>query len=187
VGTNVRGFEQILHIKRDDVLVGILPFFHSFGYTVTMWTVLMLDARGIYHYSPLEPRQVGKLCKRHGGTLLLTTPTFLRSYMRRCTPDQLATLEVIVTGAEKLPSKLADKFEKKFNIRPLEGYGTTELSPVVSANIPTSRVASSFQLSAKAPRVSLAVAGRFGTRSAYLGGASSCKEKRVPPGIETSL
>jgi len=149
VGSNVKGFEQVLHVKRDDVLVGILPFFHSFGYTVAMWTVLMLDARGVYHYSPLEPRQVGNLCKRHGGTLLVATPTFLRSYVRRCTPDQFATLEVIITGAEKLPSELADKFEKKFNIRPLEGYGTTELSPVVSANIPSSRVAGDFQVAAK--------------------------------------
>ncbi|MFH1919524.1 MAG: acyl-[ACP]--phospholipid O-acyltransferase [Planctomycetota bacterium] len=146
VGSNVDGFDQILHIRKDDVLVGILPFFHSFGFTVTIWTILMLDCKGIYHYSPLEPRQVGKLCRKHGATILLTTPTFLRSYLRRCEPAELASLEVIVTGAEKLPSELADAFEKKFNLRPLEGYGTTELSPVVSANIPPSRLASSFQL-----------------------------------------
>jgi len=129
--------------------VGILPFFHSFGYTVTIWTILMLDAKGVYHYSPLEPRPIGKLCKKHRATLLLATPTFLRSYIRRCEPEEFASLEVVVTGAEKLPSELADAFEKKFNLRPLEGYGTTELSPVVSANIPTSRLASSFQLGAK--------------------------------------
>ncbi|MFH1269132.1 MAG: AMP-binding protein, partial [Planctomycetota bacterium] len=146
IGSNVDGFDQILRIRKDDVLVGILPFFHSFGFTVTIWTILMLDCKGIYHYSPLEPRQVGKLCQKHGATILLTTPTFLRSYLRRCEPAELASLEVIVTGAEKLPSELADAFEKKFNLRPLEGYGTTELSPVVSANIPPSRLASSFQL-----------------------------------------
>ena len=105
----------------------------------TMWSVLVLDAKGVYHTNPLEPRQVGKLCHKHGGTILVGTPTFLRSYLRRVEPEEFATLDLVVTGAEKLPRDLADAFEKKFGVRPIEGYGTTELSPVVSANIPRSR------------------------------------------------
>jgi acyl-[acyl-carrier-protein]-phospholipid O-acyltransferase/long-chain-fatty-acid--[acyl-carrier-protein] ligase len=72
-------------------------------------------------------------------TLLLATPTFLRTYLRRCDPEELSSLEVVVAGAEKLPIPLCDAFEKKFGIRPVEGYGTTELSPLVSVNVPPSR------------------------------------------------
>ena len=159
IGSNVAAFDQIVRIKRDDVLVGILPFFHSFGYTVTLWSVLTLDAQGIYHFSPLEARQVGKLCRKHGGTILIATPTFLRSYGRRCEPQDFASLEVVVTGAEKLPSEVADVFEQKFGVRPLEGYGTTELSPVVSCNVPPSRMASQFQLGPKEGTVGQPVPG----------------------------
>ena len=159
IGSNVAAFDQVVRIKRDDVLVGILPFFHSFGYTVTLWSVLTLDAQGIYHFSPLEARQVAKLCRKHGGTILIATPTFLRSYGRRCEPEDFASLEVVVTGAEKLPSEVADAFEKRFGVRPLEGYGTTELSPVVSCNVPPSRLASQFQLGPKEGTVGQPVPG----------------------------
>lgn len=139
IGSNVDAIEQIIHLRRSDVLVGILPFFHSFGFTVCLCAVLGIDIKGIYHFNPLEAKQVGKLIKKHGGTVLLATPTFLRTYLRRCEVDELATLDAIVTGAEKLPRDLAEAFEARFGIRPVEGYGTTELSPVVSANIPPSR------------------------------------------------
>ena len=142
IGSNVEAFNSVLHLSGRDVLVGILPFFHSFGYTVTMWSVLMLDPKGVYHFNPLEPRQVGSLSRRHGGTILVTTPTFLRSYLRRCEAEDFATMEVVVAGAEKLPIELAEAFEKKFQVRPVEGYGTTELSPGVSCNIPASRAVS---------------------------------------------
>ncbi len=139
IGSNIDSVQRILHLRRDDVLLGILPFFHSFGYTATLWTVLTLEPKGVYHYSPLEARQVGKLCREHGVTILVGSPTFLRSYTRRCTPEEFATLDVVVAGSEKLPKEVSDVFEQKFGVRPIEGYGTTELSPVVSANIPPSR------------------------------------------------
>jgi acyl-[acyl-carrier-protein]-phospholipid O-acyltransferase/long-chain-fatty-acid--[acyl-carrier-protein] ligase len=139
IGSNVDAIEQIIHLHRSDVLVGVLPFFHSFGYTVCLWAAMSIDVKGVYHFNPLEAKQVGKLVKKHDGTVLLATPTFLRTYLRRCDVDELATLDAVVAGAEKLPRELSDSFEAKFGIRPVEGYGTTELSPLVSANIPASR------------------------------------------------
>jgi acyl-[acyl-carrier-protein]-phospholipid O-acyltransferase/long-chain-fatty-acid--[acyl-carrier-protein] ligase len=141
IGLNVAGFSQVLRLSIDDVLLGILPFFHSFGYTTGLWSVLTLGPKGIYHHNPLEARQIGKLCGRHGATIILSTPTFLRSYVRRCSPEDFAKLDVVLTGAEKLPPDVADAFQKKFGLRPYEGYGTTELSPVVSVNVPSSRAA----------------------------------------------
>jgi acyl-[acyl-carrier-protein]-phospholipid O-acyltransferase/long-chain-fatty-acid--[acyl-carrier-protein] ligase len=145
VGSNVAAIDQVVHLKHSDVLIGILPFFHSFGYTVTLWGVAALDIKGAYHFSPLDARQIGKLTAEHKGTLLLSTPTFLRTYLRRCEIEDFKTLDVVVCGAEKLPKDLADEFEKKFNVRPVEGYGTTELSPLVSVNVPPSRSIDNFQ------------------------------------------
>jgi len=59
--------------------------------------------------------------------------------MRRCEPSDLETLDVVVAGAEKLPQAVSDAFEERMGVRPGEGYGTTELSPLVSVNIPPSR------------------------------------------------
>jgi acyl-[acyl-carrier-protein]-phospholipid O-acyltransferase / long-chain-fatty-acid--[acyl-carrier-protein] ligase len=141
VSSNVDAVNQFIHLTDDDVVLGILPLFHSFGYTVTMWTVLSLPPKGVYHYSPLEAREVAKLCRKHGTTIIVTTPTFIRSYLRRCEPEDFAKLDVLFTGAEKLPVEIADAFQKRFGVRPTEGYGTTELSPIVAANVPLSRAA----------------------------------------------
>jgi acyl-[acyl-carrier-protein]-phospholipid O-acyltransferase/long-chain-fatty-acid--[acyl-carrier-protein] ligase len=159
IGSNVEAIDQAVHLRRSDVLIGILPFFHSFGYTITLWGVAGLDIKGAYHFSPLDAKQVGKLCKQHKGTLLLSTPTFLRTYLRRCEKDELATLDVVVAGAEKLPQDLIESFDAKFGVRPVEGYGTTELSPLVSVNIPPTRSLGNFQVDRKEGSVGRPVPG----------------------------
>ena len=149
MGANVDSFQTAINLSSDDVLLGILPLFHSFGYTTTMWTALMLEPKVIYHYSPLEPRPIGKLCRKHGATIMIATPTFLRSYTRRCEAEDFATMEVVLTGAEKLPVDVVDAFEKKFGTRPVEGYGTTELSPVATLNVPPQRETAAVQQGCK--------------------------------------
>jgi acyl-[acyl-carrier-protein]-phospholipid O-acyltransferase/long-chain-fatty-acid--[acyl-carrier-protein] ligase len=139
IGSNIEAIDQVIRLTADDVALGILPFFHSFGFTVPLWTVLSLPLKGVYHFNPLDAKEVGKLCRKHRVTVLLATPTFLRTYLRRVEPEDFASLEVVVVGAEKLPAELADAFEAKFGVRPVEGYGVTELSPLVSVNIPPGR------------------------------------------------
>ncbi len=139
IGSNVEAIDQVIHLRSDDTLLGILPFFHSFGFMVTLWTVLGLDVRCVYHFTPLDAQIVGSLCRKWGVTILLSTPTFLRSYLRRCEREDFAKMEVVVAGAEKLPISLCDEFEAKFGVRPIEGYGATELSPLVSVNVPPMR------------------------------------------------
>ena len=68
-----------------DVLLGVLPFFHSFGFTVTMWLPLCADPAAVYHFNPLDSRTVGSLVEKFKCTILAATPTFLRSYLKRCT------------------------------------------------------------------------------------------------------
>jgi acyl-[acyl-carrier-protein]-phospholipid O-acyltransferase/long-chain-fatty-acid--[acyl-carrier-protein] ligase len=159
VATNVTAIDQIVRLNSKDVILGILPFFHSFGYSITMWSVAGLDISGVYHFNPLDAKIVGKLCKENQGTVLLSTPTFLRGFIRRVESDEFATLDVVVTGAEKLPPDICDAFEAKFKVRPVEGYGTTELSPLVSVNVPPSRSSNINQLDRKEGTVGRPVPG----------------------------
>ncbi len=145
VSHNVDAVERAVKLDMNDTILGVLPFFHSFGYSVTLWAAMTLGPRGVYHFNPLDSKQVGKLSEKYGVTVLLATPTFLRGYLRRVTPEQFAKLDVVVVGAEKMPQDLFDAFEKKFGVRPVEGYGTTELSPLVSVNIPPSRSSAVYQ------------------------------------------
>ncbi|MCC9657813.1 AMP-binding protein [Rhodopirellula halodulae] len=145
VSHNVDAVNRAIRLNSEDVVIGILPFFHSFGYSVTLWAAQTLGPAGVYHFNPLDSKQIGKLAEKYKATVLLGTPTFMRGYLRRITPEQFKTLDVAVVGAEKMPADLFDAFEKRFGVRPVEGYGTTEMSPLVSVNIPPSRSAAKHQ------------------------------------------
>jgi acyl-[acyl-carrier-protein]-phospholipid O-acyltransferase/long-chain-fatty-acid--[acyl-carrier-protein] ligase len=139
VGSNVRAIDEMLHLSTADVALGVLPFFHSYGYTTTLWTPLTLEPAVVYHTNPLDAQEVGRLAREHHATILMATPTFLRTYVRRTAPEDFSTLEVVFGAAEKLTRDVTDAFEKRFGVRPWEAYGATELSPLVAANVPPSR------------------------------------------------
>ena len=139
VGSNVRAIDHLLHLSPSDVALGVLPFFHSYGYTTTLWTPLTLEPAVAYHTDPRDAQVVGRLAREHHATLLMATPTFLRIYTRRTPAEDFSTLEAVFGAAEKLPSEVSDAFEAKFGVRPSEAYGATELSPLVAANVPPSR------------------------------------------------
>lgn len=126
-------------VNRNDVFAGVLPFFHAFGYTVPLWVPMVRDVTAFFHANPLDIQTVGKLCRRFKATYFLTTPTFARAFLRRCPAEDLRTVDMMVLGAEKMTKRLADEYEAKFGERPLEGFGATELSPVVSSNLPPHR------------------------------------------------
>ncbi len=133
---NVSQFTELLDAKKDDAILAALPFFHSFGATVTLWYPLVEGVRIVTYPNPLEAMKNAALIERYKLTLLLATPTFLRGYLRKVEPDQLRSLRLVITGAEKLPLDLAKHFEERFKQRVFEGYGLTETSPVVSVNLP---------------------------------------------------
>lgn len=144
IDSNVQGAAQVLHLYHDERVLGILPFFHSFGYLV-YWLVALNGQGIVFHPSPLDAAAIGDLVQHHRITFLVTTPTFLQLYQRRCTPEQFGSLRMVITGAEKLPARLAQAFEDQFGITPVEGYGATECAPVISANCPDFRAAGFFQ------------------------------------------
>ncbi len=133
---NVSQFRELLDAKETDAILASLPFFHTFGSTVTLWYPLIEGVRIVTYPNPLEGAKNAALIERYKLTFLLATPTFLRVYLRKAEPEQLRTLRLIITGAEKLPLDLATHFEKRFDKKVFEGYGLTETAPVVSVNLP---------------------------------------------------
>ncbi len=144
VDANAQGATQVLHLYRRERVLGILPFFHSFGYLV-FWFVMFNNAGLVFHPSPIDVAAIGELIRRQRVTFLVTTPTFLQLYARRCSPEQFSSLRVALTGAEKLPIHVSQAFKDRFGIEPIEGYGVTECAPVIAVNCPDFRAAGYYQ------------------------------------------
>jgi acyl-[acyl-carrier-protein]-phospholipid O-acyltransferase/long-chain-fatty-acid--[acyl-carrier-protein] ligase len=133
---NVSQFAVFLDAKKDELVLASLPFFHSFGCTVTLWYPLIEGVRAVTYPNPLEAKKIAELVEQYSVTVMLATPTFLRAYLRKAEPEQLRSLRLLITGAEKLPDELAQAIEARFGKEVLQGYGLTETSPVVSVNLP---------------------------------------------------
>jgi acyl-[acyl-carrier-protein]-phospholipid O-acyltransferase/long-chain-fatty-acid--[acyl-carrier-protein] ligase len=136
---NVDALSQIFPMSPADVFIGVLPLFHSFGFTGTMWFPLLQGAGVAYHPNPMDAKTIGELAETYKATMLISTPTFCSSYVRRCTKEQFAHLKYAIVGAEKLREPLRTEFREKFGIELFEGYGCTEMAPVVAVNRPNVR------------------------------------------------
>lgn len=134
--SNVLAMSEAFELRPDDRLLGILPFFHSFGTTVTLWAPLCAGASIAYHARPTDARTIEALCRDEGVTILVATPTFYRGWMRRIAPESLAGVRLAVVGAEKLRPSLAEAWRERYGLELHQGYGCTELSPVVSVELP---------------------------------------------------
>jgi acyl-[acyl-carrier-protein]-phospholipid O-acyltransferase/long-chain-fatty-acid--[acyl-carrier-protein] ligase len=153
IGSNVEQFGQCFPLGRRDRILGILPFFHSFGFTATLVFPAAMGIGAVYHPNPLDARTIGELVRRHAVTFLIATPTFLQAYTRRCAPEDFGSLQYVLVGAEKLPDRVALAFEERFGIQPLEGYGCTECAPVVAVNTRDFRAAGFLQVGAKRGKI----------------------------------
>jgi acyl-[acyl-carrier-protein]-phospholipid O-acyltransferase / long-chain-fatty-acid--[acyl-carrier-protein] ligase len=133
---NLEGMIQLFPVRTEDRIIGVLPFFHSFGFTGTLWFPMVAGFGALYVPNPMDARAVGLLAGKYGGTMLIGTPTFYTAYIRKCTPEEFKSLRYAIVGAEKLREPVARGFKEKFGLDIIEGYGCTEMAPVVSANCP---------------------------------------------------
>src|SRR5207245_2981448 len=140
IAANLESMIQAAGLKASDGLLGVLPFFHSFGYTVTLWGPLQVGASAVYHADPRQAKEIGELCRSHKCTIFLNTATFLRFCLRKCEAEDFRSVRLLMCGAEKLPPALGAECKARFGVLPLEGYGCTELSPAAAANLPDEEI-----------------------------------------------
>ncbi len=135
---NIHQVSDVLDTQADDVVMASLPLFHAFGLTVTGLMPLVEGMPAVCHPDPTDVVNVAKAIGKYQATVFCGTSTFLRLFTRnkRVHPLMLASLRVVVAGAERLSPEVRDSFKLKFNKEIYEGYGTTETTPVASVNIP---------------------------------------------------
>jgi acyl-[acyl-carrier-protein]-phospholipid O-acyltransferase/long-chain-fatty-acid--[acyl-carrier-protein] ligase len=157
--SDIESIAQVFWIDGRDRIVGTLPFFHSFGFTVTIWFPLVSGCGVVYHHDPLDAKTIGAMVEKHKGTFLLSTPTFCANFVRKCSRQQLASLRFVLVGAEKLRDQTAHAFETRFGVKLLEGYGCTEMSPVIAVNAPDFRDGKSSQAGSRTGTVGYPLPG----------------------------
>lgn len=116
--------------------LGSLPVFHCFGITIGLLFPLMMGHDIVTYPSPMESKRLCELIAQYQTALVVSTPTFARSMMRRADENTFKSVAYFIVGAEKLPADLAEDFFARFGVRLDEGYGLTEASPVCSVNLP---------------------------------------------------
>jgi acyl-[acyl-carrier-protein]-phospholipid O-acyltransferase / long-chain-fatty-acid--[acyl-carrier-protein] ligase len=131
---NIDAVNRLFRLQPNDVMLGVLPFFHSFGFTATLWLPLCIGCAAAYHPNPIDAKTIGELAAAYRATILISTPTFCSAYIRKVQPEQFAHLRLAVVGAERLREPIATAFRDKFGVDLLEGYGCTEMAPVVAVN-----------------------------------------------------
>jgi len=117
-------------------LLGCLPIFHSFGFLATLWYPMMRGCAVVTVPSPLDTRRIIDAIAAEGVTVLLGAPTFIRPVLKKAKPAELRSLDLVVTGAERLPEDLHRGFLENFHLEILQGYGLTETTPVANINQP---------------------------------------------------
>lgn len=140
INADVTSITKVIGWSRNDRIAGNLPLFHSFGMTVSFWMPVITGAEVTMLANPLDTTAMGEIMLKRKTTLLVTTPGFLQFYMRRCPVEAFSSIRLTITGAEKLRDDIADRFRKLTGLTIAEGYGCTELAPVVSINLANSRM-----------------------------------------------
>ena len=147
--SNIEAIGQVFRTGARDRMLGVLPFFHSFGFTGTLWFPLVSGFGAAYHPNPLDAKTIGEMAAKHKATILISTPTFYAAYLKRIPPEQFAALRYAVAGAEKLREPVAAAFKEKYGVDLLEGYGATETAPVIAVNVPDVDEADEHQIGRK--------------------------------------
>lgn len=137
---NLKQIADVLNTQDNDVMMASLPLFHAFGLTVTQFLPLIEGLPMVCHPDPTDALGIGKAVAKYRATIMCGTSTFLRLYTRnsKVHPLMLQSLRLTIAGAERLNPEVRDAFKLKFNQDILEGYGTTETTPVASVNVPSS-------------------------------------------------
>jgi len=126
-----------VNFNSHDVILNYLPMFHSFGFSVGTLLPILNGMKTFFYPSPVRYSIIPEIAYEIDATIMFGTNTFLAAYAKQAHAFDFYNMRYVVAGAEKLHDSTRDLWTNKFGIRVLEGYGTTEASPVVSVNTPT--------------------------------------------------
>ncbi|MBE6406922.1 MAG: hypothetical protein E7040_13035 [Lentisphaerae bacterium] len=135
INCNIQSFIRVIDWSTRDRVIGNLPIFHSFGFTVCFALSATTGTPVAYIANPLDASLIVKTCGTFKVTILCATPTFLQKYMMKAKAEDFQSLRLCITGAEKLRTELADRYRNLTGKDIVEGYGCTELSPIVTVNL----------------------------------------------------
>ncbi|HJE03081.1 MAG TPA: AMP-binding protein, partial [Aliarcobacter thereius] len=159
---NAEQIANILNVNEDDVILASLPLFHAFGIVVTTYLPLIEGIKCVAVADPTDGLSVAKMTSKHKATFMCGTSTFFRLYTRnkKIHPLMFDSLRIVIAGAEKLRDDVRFEFKKRFGKDILEGYGTTETSPVACCNLPD-KISETFdvQIGQKIGTVGMAIPG----------------------------
>ncbi len=134
--SNIEGLTQLFRLSRRDRMMAALPFFHALGFTCNLWFPLLSGIGVAYHSNPKDAGAIGAMVLKYQATILISAPSFYALYTQGCSRREFASLRYAIAGGEKLREPIAKGFREKFGRALLEGYGCTEMGPVVSVNVP---------------------------------------------------
>lgn len=132
--SNIEGFSDYLGVSSEDKLISNLVFFHVFGLTVNLWVPFYHGMTNVTYANPLDFQTVSRIAREEKPTIMVGTPSFFWGYLQKSDPGDFKSLRFMITGADKCPDALREGFRNKHGVVLLEGYGTTETSPVISVN-----------------------------------------------------
>lgn len=132
--SNIKQMSAIETINVTDTVFNALPMFHSFGLVVGTLFPLFEGAKLFLYPSPLHYRVVAEIVYEIGASIMFGTDTFFRGYGRIAHPFDFHNIRFMFGGAEAVKPDTRNIWMERLGIRVLEAYGSTECSPVVSAN-----------------------------------------------------
>jgi acyl-[acyl-carrier-protein]-phospholipid O-acyltransferase/long-chain-fatty-acid--[acyl-carrier-protein] ligase len=136
VMSNVDQCRSVFEFSNKDKFLAALPLFHSMGLIVGAFVPLTCGARVFLYPSPLHFRMIPEMSYDRDCTIIFGTGTFLAKYGKFAHEYDFYSVRFVLCGAEKLPDSVRQLWMDKFGIRIIEGYGVTEMSPVISISSP---------------------------------------------------
>jgi long-chain acyl-CoA synthetase len=132
---NAAGSRDAIGFDHRDVMLAILPLFHAYGLTVTM-VLPLTEGAAIVIPDRFIPRAILQLIEQKKVTAFVAVPGQYRVLIKEPINIDASSLRICIAGAERLPDQVALEFRERFHREILQGYGATEVSPVISVNPP---------------------------------------------------